>query len=568
MKGYKNYPTEKFNHLKQLYLAAAEKFGNKTLVREKVNGAWQEYSFHRYAADVDALGTQLLAKGCAGKNIMITGENSYAWVTAYMAVACGVGTVVPIDKDLSSGEMADIISVCEPALIIGSSAALERFSEVGVGIDRLCFGDLADWIKAGNDRIIAGDRAYLEAEIDADAMSMLIFTSGTSGISKGVMLSHKNICFNLSEMCQMIYFGEEDHFLSVLPLHHVYECVCGFLCPLYRGATVSFSEGLRYFTRNLREVQPTVMLGVPMLIETMYRSVWKTIRKQGMEKKVLSTVKMTNALPMEKMRVAAKRKAFARIHENFGSKLRLMISVGAPIDPAVLSGLRDFGIKAYQGYGLTECAPLAALNRDAFFNDASAGMASPNALLDIYDVQNDGTGEIRYKGENVMLGYYKMPELTAKVLRGGWFYTGDLGYLDENGFLFITGRKKNAIAVAGGKSIFPEELEELLSKTPYVKEAVVVGYPNEKKKDYDVVALIYPDYQKVKETYGEGFTAEQLDLELKKALADVNSAVKPYKRIATYVLRNEEFPKNFSRRIKRAGIAESAHEAYLEKINH
>lgn len=568
MKGYKNYPTEKFDHLKQLYLSAAEKYGAKALIREKVDGDWREYSFRRYAADVDALGTELFARGYAGKNIIVTGENSYAWVTAYMATVCGVGAVVPVDKDISSEEMAHIVTTCEPALIIGSASALERFSSLGDSADRLCFDELADWIRCGNDRIIAGDRTYLDAEIDVNAMSMLIFTSGTTGVAKGVMLSHKNICFNLSEMCQMIYLGEEDHFLSVLPLHHVYECICGFLCPLYRGCTVSFSEGLRQFTRNLREVQPTVMLCVPLLIETMYRNVWKTIRKQDLEKKVLSAIKMTNALPGEKMRSMAKRKAFARIHENFGSKLRLMLSVGAPIDPSVLSGLRDFGIKAYQGYGVTECAPLAALNRDAFFNDASAGMASPNALLDIYDVQNDGTGEIRYKGDNVMLGYYKMPELTAKVLRGGWFYTGDLGYLDENGFLFITGRKKNAIAASGGKSIFPEELEELLTKNAYVKEAVVLGYPNEKKKDYDVVAVIYPDYQKVKEVYGQNFAGSQLDLELKKAIAEVNATVQAYKRIATYVIRNEEFPKNFSRKIKRVGIAESAHEAYLEKMKH
>ena len=568
MKGYKNYPTEKFDHLKQLYLTAAEKYGDKTLIREKVDGAWREYSFHRYAADVDALGTELCAGGYVGKNIIVTGENSYAWVTAYMAVISGVGVIVPVDKDISSEEMAHIVNTCEPALIIGSASALEKFSGVADDVDRICFDQLADWIKRGNDRIIAGDRTYLDAQVDANAMSMLIFTSGTAGVIKGVMLSHRNICFNLSEMCQMLYLGEEDHFLSVLPLHHAYECVCGFLAPLYRGCTVSFSEGLRYFTRNLREVQPTVMLCVPLLIETMYRNVWKTIRKQGLEKKVLSAVKMTNALPGEKMRTAAKKKAFARIHENFGSKLRLMLSVGAPIDPDVLSGLRDFGIKAYQGYGLTECAPIAALNRDSFFNDASAGMASPNALLDIYDVQNDGTGEIRYKGENVMLGYYKMPELTAKVLRGGWFYTGDLGYLDENGFLFITGRKKNAITVSGGKSIFPEELEELLTKNAYVKEAVVVGYPNEKKKDYDVVAIIYPDYQKAKETYGQNFAESQLDLELKKAIAEVNGAVQSYKRIVTYVIRTEEFPKNFSRRIKRVGIAESAYGAYLEKIKH
>ena len=231
-----------------------------------------------------------------------------------------------------------------------------------------------------------------------------------------------------------------------------------------------------------------------------------------------------------------------------------------------MQGLRDLGIAAYQGYGLTECAPLAALNRDTFYNDGAAGMATPNALLDIYDVQGDGTGEIRYKGDNIMLGYYKQPKMTAEVIRDGWFYTGDLGYLDKDGFLFITGRKKNVIVTSNGKNIFPEELETYLGRTPYVAESVVVGYMNPKKKDYDIVAIIRPDLDRMVEDFGADYTRDQLETELKKALSEVNGIVQSYKRIETFVIRDEEFPKNTSRKIKRAGIADSAFSAYQKKM--
>ena len=316
------------------------------------------------------------------------------------------------------------------------------------------------------------------------------------------MLSHRNICFNLSEMCQMVNIVPKDLFLSVLPLHHAYECTCGFLCPIYRGASVAFSEGLRYITKNMAEVHPTVILCVPLLLDTMYRKVWSNIRKKGLEKKVETMIKVSNAIPTAKARMATKKKLFSAVHTSFGGKLRLLISGGAAVDPEVLSGLRDLGIAAIQGYGLTECAPLAALNRDTYYMDSSAGLSTPNAILDIYDMQDDGTGEIRYKGDNIMLGYYQMPELTAEVIQNGWFYTGDLGYLDKNGFLHITGRKKNVIVTSNGKNIFPEELETYLCRTTFVGEAVVVGFINEKKKDYDIVAILYPDYERLKEAYG------------------------------------------------------------------
>lgn len=566
MANYQNYPTILYENLKEMYHASAEAYGEKTLFMQKEEGVYREYSFRQYAEEVDALGTALIAKGLAGKRVIVTGENGYDWVRAYMAVICGVGVVVPVDKEIPAEEIANIARESEAAAIIYSNKLAEKVKALDEGVERIPFSDLGGLIEEGKALLEAGDRTYLDAKIDAHAMSALLFTSGTTGVSKGVMLSHRNICFNLSEMCQMVYIGEEDIFLSVLPIHHAYECTCGFLCQVYRGCTVAFSEGLRHITRNMQEVHPTMILCVPLLLETMYNKVWANIRKQGMEKKVKAAIKMTNAIPNEALRLAAKKKVFAQIHKSFGGKLRIMISGGAAVDPKIMKGLRDLGIAAYQGYGLTECAPLAALNRDTFYNDGSAGMATPNALLDIYDVQGDGTGEIRYKGDNIMLGYYKQPEMTGEVIRDGWFYTGDLGYLDKNGFLFITGRKKNVIVTSNGKNIFPEELETYLGRTPYVAESVVVGYMNPKKKDYDIVAIIRPDLERFVEDYGTRYTKDQLETEMKKAISEVNGIVQSYKRIETFVLREEEFPKNTSRKIKRAGIADSAIEAYRKKI--
>ena len=567
MASFQNYETELFDNLKQMLHASAERFGDKTLFMEKRGGEYQKIGFRRYCNDVDALGTALCAKGLAGKRIIVTGENCYHWVLAYMAVICGVGVVVPVDKEIPAEEMANIARVCEASAVIFSSKVEAKVDAIDASVERISFDELDALIPEGKLQIKQGNRAYLDAEIDPNILASLIFTSGTTGVSKGVMLSHRNICFNLSEMCRMVYIDDKDTFLSVLPLHHTYECTCGFLCQVYRGCTVAFSEGLRHITRNMQEIHPTMMLCVPLLIETMYNKVWANIRKQKMEKKVKLAIKATNAIPNAKVRLAAKRKVFAEIHKSFGGNLRILISGGASVDPTVLKGLRDLGIFSVQGYGLTECAPIAALNRDTFYNDRSAGMATPNTLLDIYDVQEDGTGEIRYKGDNVMLGYYNQPELTAEVIRDGWFYTGDLGYMDDDGFLFITGRKKNVIVTANGKNIFPEELETYLGRTPLVKESVVVGYLNPKKKDYDIVAIIHPDYERAEEMFGKGYTADLLDLELKKAVSEVNGIVQSYKRIETYVIRTEEFPKNTSRKIKRAGVADAAYNDYQAKMN-
>ncbi len=558
MAKYRNYEVPSYGTLKKMLGTSVEKFADRPVFHEKIDGAWRMRTYREYGEDVNALGTELLARGFGGKRVIVTGVNCYAWVVTYMAVICGIGVIVPVDKEIPAEELANIAQVSEASLVIYGPKSAEKVEAVDPAVERYSFAKLDELIRSGKRRMAEGDRSYLDAIIDPDVMSALIFTSGTTGVSKGVMLSHHNLCFDIYEARQMLYCGEKDVCLSVLPLHHVYECTVGFLAQLWSGSSVAFSEGVRYISRNMQEVHPTIVLCVPLLLETLYHKLWLNIRKNGLEGKVRAMIKATNAIPGERARMLAKKSVFRAIHKNFGGRLRIMASGGASVDPEILRGLRDLGLLAIQGYGLTECSPIAAVNRDTYYRDSSAGLAMPNVLLDIYDVQDDGTGEIRLRGDNVMLGYYNMPELTEEVKRDGWFYTGDLGYLDADGFLHITGRKKNVIVTANGKNVFPEELETYLCRNPFVAEAVVVGVMNEKKKDLDVVALIYPSRSHFEEIYGKTYTDEQVNAELTRAVDAVNATVQSYKRMVRFVVVAEEFPKNTSRKIKRMGLEKLA----------
>jgi len=546
-----NYPTRLFTDLRAMLRATVRRFGEKTLFLQKRQGEFRKISFRHYYADVCGLGTELMARGLGGKKILVVGENGYPWVTAYMAVVCGVGTVVPVDRDLSGEQIADLARFCEASAIICSPLVSERLSALDESVMRIGFCELGELAKRGRERLSGGDRSYLEAEIDPTALAVLLFTSGTTGSAKGVMLSHRNLCFNLYQMCKMIYVSPDDVFLSVLPLHHAYEATCGFLGPLYRGSTVAFSEEPRLMLQEIQEVRPTVMLCVPLLLETFYQRICEGIRRHGMEKEVASAIRMTNLLTTEKLRMGARKRVFTAMHQSLGGRLRLLISGAAPLDPDVAAGLRDFGFNIRQGYGLTECSPIAALNRDELYNDASVGLATPDTLLDIYDMQNDGVGEIRFRGENVMLGYYGMPDETARVLRDGWFYTGDLGYMDEKGFLFIMGRKKNLIVTADGENVFPEELEGLLAHNRFVKESVVVGKKDEQTQAVSLVAILYPNRSALAKKYGGELSNEQLELEMHRAITGVNALLPAYKRIDSFVLSPKPFPKNTSRKIIR-----------------
>ena len=561
---YQNYPVTVYENLREMYHGAAERFGDKTLFYEKKNGFYHRFSYADFCRDVDALGTALCAHGLQGKKILLLGENCYAWALSYMACIC-LGVVVPLDKELSSEEIGSFLELAEASAVICGDAQAEKLAGVDSMVGKFSFSELEALLQEGRLLLKKGDRGYLDLPIAADAMCALLFTSGTTGAEKGVMLSHRNLCFNVSEMCRMFYIDEKDVFLSILPLHHAYESTCGFLCPLSRGAEIAFSEGLRYVMKNMREVRPTVILCVPLFLETLYRKIQSTLCKNGLESKIKLAISVTDTVVSEKLRPATKKKVFADIHKNFGGRLRALISGGASADPDVIKGLRAFGFAAYQGYGLTECAPLVAINRDSFFRDKAAGLATPNTLLDIYEAQGDGIGEIRFRGDNVMLGYYKNPTATAEVIRDGWLYTGDLGFMDEDGFLYVTGRKKNLIVTAGGKNIFPEELEYRLNKTPFVKESLIVGCNNSKKHFCEIIAVLYPDFEKLEAAYGVDYSAERLRLEMKKAISEVNGKLLPYKRITSFLIRREEFPKNSSQKILREGIVQEVTRSYAAK---
>ena len=551
MAQYKLYKANKIHDLREMLDASARLFEDKTAFLQKRNGKYKAYSFRRFKSDVDALGSALTQRGFIGKRIIVTGENCYEWCLSYMTVVSGLGVIVPVDKDIPAEEIANIANISEASLIIYSKKYEAKLEHIPQGVAKISFDELSDCIEEGSKLLGSGYTEYLDTSIDIDALCSLIFTSGTTGTSKGVMLSQRNICRTVENLAKMVYVDTNDTALSVLPLHHVYECTCGFIFPIYRGTAVAFSEGVRYIMKNVKEVCPTKILCVPLLIETMYRKIWANIRRKGIEEKVKKVIAITNKIKPYSAKMAIKKKMFAEIHESFGGRLDLLVSGGAPIDPAVIAGMRDFGINIIQGYGLTESAPLAAVNHDSYFNDRAAGLCLPNGELKIIDKSDDGTGEICYRGDNVMLGYYNAPELTAEVKKNGWLHTGDIGYIDENGFLIITGRKKNVIIRANGKNVFPEELESYLLRNELIGEAVVLSFMNENKGDYDIVAALYPNVEYARETLGEHYGRDDLESAMKKIVDTVNDTVQTYKRIDVMIVRETEFPKNASRKIKR-----------------
>lgn len=563
MKNFKFYKSERIHNLREILETNSKRYANRPLFYQKENGEYTAHTYLEFYHDINSLGAAFIRRGLLGKRIIVIGENSYPWCVTYMSVVCGLGVIIPVDKEIPAEEIANIAKLSGASAIVFSEKYREKALGAGKKLQKYSFDDILDICKREDVYSEEDLETYADISIDIDAMCTLLFTSGTTGVSKGVMLSQRNLCCNIENLAKLVKVEPTDTALSVLPLHHVYECTAGFLFPMSRGASIAFSEGIRYIMKNMKEIAPTKMLCVPLLIETMYNKIWANIRKKGIEHKVRNVIKVTDMIQPEAARMAAKRKAFAEIHNSMGGKLNLIVSGGAPVDPEVLRGMREFGFRVIQGYGLTECGPLAAVNPDTASKDCSAGIALPGGELKIINKGDDGIGEICYRGDNVMLGYYKQPEATAEIKKNGWLHTGDLGYIDRDGYLIITGRKKNIIVTANGKNIFPEELETYLARSPFVAECVVVGIMNDKKKDYDIVALVYPNFEYAKETFGEKASDVMLTDALSKAVDDVNGLVQTYKRINMMILRSEEFPKNSSRKIKRIGIIDSVMEEYL-----
>jgi long-chain acyl-CoA synthetase len=389
---------------------------------------------------------------------------------------------------------------------------------------------------------------FLEAKIDNKEVRIILFTSGTTDLSKAVMLTHWNISYNIMNSCKMILVSPEDRFFSVLPLHHTYECTAGFLVPIYRGASVAYCEGLRYIAKNMQEAKPTMILAVPLLFENMYNKIWESIRKENKEKAVKIILGISEFLL--KLGIDIRPKVFKKIHDNFGGRLRIGISGAAALDKETARGFRKFGIHLIQGYGLTECSPLAALNRDVYYNDAAAGREVPGIQLKIDEPNGEGVGEILVKGDNVMMGYYNNEEATKKTLKNGWLYTGDLGYLDNDGFLIITGRKKNVLITKNGKNVYPEEIETLLNHRELIKESLVYQKDTKEADDTTIAASIVPKYEVIDQKFGE-LSEEAIKDKMWEEIKEVNSNLVSYKHIKEFEIRKEEFEKTTTMKIKR-----------------
>lgn len=552
--------------IKHMIETSAELFGDNVAFMQKDNNnePYRKILYREALADVNGLGTALISKGLKGKRIAVIGENCYQWATSYLAAVCGTGIVVPLDKELSAEELKNLVIRADVECVLFQKKFEDMFKKMkDSGDTKLNVlvnftseeekDGVYSWsqlVKEGKKLVEEGNIEFTDAEIDNEAMSIILFTSGTTGKSKGVMLSHKNIAADLMIAPTVFKVFPTDIFFSVLPLHHTYECTCNFLMPLYKGAAIAYCQGLKYITKNLEEVKPTMFLGVPAVFEKLYSTIWKTVKKQGKEdllKKVIRVNRKTKKVGIDLGKIF-----FKQITAVFGGRMRCLICGGAAINPEVLDGIRDFGILALQGYGLTECAPMGALNPDTAPNSASIGVRFPGADLKVVNINEEGIGEICVHGDNVMLGYMDMPEETAAVIDSeGWFHTGDMGYMDSDGYAYITGRKKNVIITKNGKNVYPEELEYQLSLVPFIEEAFVFEGESSDEKSTTIVASIKLDQEAVEELLGADYTEEQAKEMVWKEVDKINADAPFYRKIKKVIIRKSDFIKNSSKKLIR-----------------
>ncbi len=559
------YQVTNINDFKDLLEYSSTAFADKAAfwIRNE-SGAFRSITHKQFKDDVDALGAALVSLGLRGSFISVMSENRYEWCASYLAVTNHTGVVVPLDKELPVVEKGNLLQRSGAAALIfsgkyakdmlnikNSGTPVKYFINMDIDEDTEDFISLRKLVEKGR-QLLALGKADLDAyKIDNMALGVLLFTSGTTDLAKGVMLSQKNICTNIMDILKTVHVTSEDITLSILPIHHTYECTIGFLCFIYCGGTIAFNEGLKRIQKNFLEVKPTVLITVPLLLENMHKKIWEQAGKKPGMKPLLKFMMVVSAA-LNTIGIDVRRKLFQSIHKNFGGRLRLIITGAAAISPEVSNGLNSLGFKVLQGYGLTECSPLVIGERDNFYGNASIGLPLPGVEVRIDNADENGIGEIVAKGGNVMLGYYKNEEATAKCLKGGWFHTGDLGKVDKSGAYFITGRLKNVIVTKNGKNIFPEEVESFINRSPYVLESMVAGYEDDKSGETFVEAYILPNLEAIKERLKSvSVSKEDIMNVISEVVKNANKDMPLYKRISTFTLRDNEFVKTTTMKIKR-----------------
>ncbi len=549
-----------YSDLRHLVTATAEKFGDKPLYEYLEDGENKVVTYRGFASMVESFATALSLRGLAGGRIAVIGETHPAYLATYMATVILGGVIIPMDKELASEQVEGFIRQAEADAVVYTASQNERFAAAAHdGLFRIPIAPaegyeksektvaFADMIAEGSAALEAGNTAFTDAVPDMEKCSILLFTSGTTGTSKGVMLSHGNIIAALNSATHTMPYDENCTFVSVLPIHHTYEMLCGQLGVVAIGGSMFINDSIKHVLKNFAAYKPTTLILVPLFVETLHKRIFDEIRRRGMEKKV--RFGMALAEKMLAVGIDIRKKLFSEITDKFGGNLTSIVCGGAPINPKILRDLYLFGITVFEGYGITECSPLVAVNSSRVLRPRSVGAPVFGCEVKIdRENESDETGEILVKGPNVMLGYYKNPEATAEVFtEDGFFRTGDIGYLDKDNYIFITGRKKNVIILSNGKNVFPEELEEYLSEVPIIKESVVLG----RKRDgaeVAITAIVVPEMQ---HPDLEGKTPSEVYDAVKAAVMAVNKRLPTFKHMTDIEIRNEEFEKNTSRKIKR-----------------
>ena len=554
----------KFTDLKDMLNQTGEVYGDRPayIFKTEEKGKFRTITHKEFRENINALGTTLIQMGLKDKRIALISENRYEWELSYLAVASGVGVIVPLDKALPDNELESLILRSQVEAIIYSSkydVIMNTLREkkntnlkyfISMDLEENTQGIYAEkaLVEKGKKLLIDGNKTYIDAKIDSEKMGIMLFTSGTTAMSKAVMLSHKNLVTNVMDIIQRFDLTDEDRFLSFLPLHHVFECTVGFLYPISIGGSIAFCEGVKHMAENIKEFEITAMISVPAVFDIIYRKVMKTIEKKGKLANLEKGKKVSQFLL--KMKIDLRKQLFKEVHESLGPKLKLVVTGGAALDPETEKGFNDLGFDVEQGYGLTETAPVIAAETPKCRRLGSIGKKFPSVEVKIDDPDEEGIGELMAKGPSIMLGYYENEEATKSALESdGWFHTGDLARIDKDGFIYISGRKKSVIVLNNGKNVFPEEIETLLNKVEGIKETFVF---EKKEDDGDVkvcVEIVY-DKELIKELYNiEG--EENIKEFLWDKVKEVNKLMPKYKYVREMVITEEPLIKTTTLKIKR-----------------
>lgn len=560
--NFKLYDVPNIYSLQDMVLQSSAKYNSGLALEDLTNTQISRLNYTELLDNILRFGAALKSLGINERaHIAIIGENRVQWALSYLTIMCFNFVAVPIDKNLTENEILNIIHESDAEAIIFTENFASLFEEHKVSLKKLKHYICMDNFKSGsgfmkmknlideNEPVNKNDLP----KINPDELAEIIFTSGSLGRAKGVMLSQKNISSNLTAMVKMLFIFPEDRFLSVLPMHHTYECTCGMLCPLYCGASVHYARSLKTVVDDIQKVKATILLGVPLLYDKMFKRISKAIKEDKVKSVVVPALVKITDLAGKFGANDLKKKIFKEIHNKFGGHIRIFIAGGAAPDPLVAKGLREFGFNFIQGYGLTETSPILTLNRLDFFKDNAAGIPLPGIEIKINNPDENGSGEIWAKGDSVMLGYYKNEKFTKDVFSDGWFKTGDIGYFDEEGFLHINGRMKNVIISRSGKNVFPEEIEDILNRSPFILESIVYG-EEDSKHDEVIAAQIVVDAEAFIEfsnTKGFEINVEMINEIIDNEIKECNKQLAAYKRITKFHIRDNEFEKTTTQKIKR-----------------